>query len=215
MSPLVSTEELLYAYANGFFPMAERRDSEELFWFHPEQRGVLPLERFYIPRRLAKTIKQKPYRITADTAFSDVIAACAAPRKRERDSWINPHIITLYTGLHHQGYAHSIETWEEGRLVGGLYGVSLGGAFFGESMFSRATDASKIALVALIAILRDVGYALLDTQYVNDHLKQFGVEEIFRDDYMARLRYALQISPSPSSRFMASSGRILRTLSSE
>lgn len=212
---VTTPDELLAAYANGYFPMAESRTARELYWFHPEQRGVLPLDDFHIPQRLNRTLRKKPYRLTADLAFAQVIHACAEPRADERDSWINPEIVALYTSLHARGHAHSIECWDGEELCGGLYGVSLGGAFFGESMFSRKSDASKIALVALVTLLKECGYGLLDTQFVNDHLKQFGIEEVPRADYMKRLRYALQISPNPSSRFVASSGNILRTFSSE
>ncbi len=215
MTHAISPQELLAAYANGYFPMARSRDEDELYWFHPEERGIIPLELFHIPRKLARVVAKKPYRLTVNACFSEVIAACAAPRSAERDSWINPRIQVLYTELHKVGHAHSIEAWRGDELVGGLYGVSVGGAFCGESMFSRADDASKIALVALVEIVKDAGYVLLDTQFVNAHLMQFGVQEITREDYVKRLRYALQVSPNPSSRFVASSGRILRTFSSE
>lgn len=209
-----SPEDLLGAYANGFFPMAEQRDSTQLFWFHPEKRGILPLDNFHVPRRLARTLRQKPFRLSFNGAFREVMNGCAQPRAKERDSWINAEILSLYGALHEQGYAHSLECWKDDFLVGGIYGVSLGGAFFGESMFSRERDASKIALVALVKLLKACGYLLFDTQYVNPHLVQFGAQEISREDYMKRLRKALQVSPNPSSRLVVSSGNTIATLSS-
>lgn len=210
----LSTKDLLGAYANGFFPMAENREAEELYWFHPDMRGILPIEDFHVPKRLARTLRQKPFVLSFNRAFGQVMRECAKPRSRERDSWINAEILAMYQQLHEEGHAHSLECWREERLVGGIYGVSLGGAFFGESMFSRERDASKIALVALVELLKACGYILFDAQYVNPHLKQFGVQEIPREDYMKRLRKALQVSPNPSSRLVVSSGNIIATLSS-
>ena len=208
----ITPKMLLNAYAQGYFPMAQSREEEQLYWFHPEERGVLPLEpgRFHIPRRLQRVWKQRPYCLTADRAFGEVIRACAEiPRDGDGGSWINGQIIALYSELHRMGYAHSIEAWEGEMLAGGLYGVSLGGAFFGESMFSRRDHASKLALIALVEILREAGYTLLDTQYVNDHLRRFGVQAISAQDYEQRLRKALYISPNPSMRFVTVSGNIL------
>jgi leucyl/phenylalanyl-tRNA--protein transferase len=205
LQPL-TPEVLLTAYASGYFPMAQTRHGEELFWFAPKKRGVIPLDGFHIPRSLKKFLKTSPYHITVDMAFPDVIRACADTRSEIReDSWINEEIIALYTELWRQGHAHSVETWQGQTLVGGLYGVSLGGAFFGESMFSHAQNASKAALVRLVEILRSAEYLLLDTQYVNEHLKQFGVVEIPRGDYLRSLEAALSASPSPSMRFRTAS----------
>lgn len=213
MAPL-TPELLLNAYAQGYFPMAESRTSEELFWFNPEERGIIPLERFHIPRSLQKFMRLCPYRLTVDTAFTNVIRACAeTPRHHESGTWINDPIIQLYSDLHQRGYAHSVECWQGDELVGGLYGVSLGGAFFGESMFSRSENASKLALVALVSILREAGYTLLDTQYVNPHLRQFGVVAIPKADYLLRLNNALSVSPNPSSRFVTAVGTIANTSS--
>jgi len=191
----VTPELMLRAYRIGLFPMAESRDARTLYWLDPEQRGVIPLDGFHLPRRLARRLRQAPYRITANQAFPEVITECAAPRPSSAESWINGEIRALFLALHRQGHAHSIEAWEGERLVGGLYGVSLGGAFFGESMFSRATNASKCALVHLVQLLRDAGYTLLDTQFVNDHLVQFGVVEIAREDYLAQLLEAMRVQP--------------------
>lgn len=201
---LLTPETLLAAYARGYFPMADNRNSEDLHWFSPLQRGVMPLdEHFHIPRSLQKFIKQCSYDIRVDTAFEEVITTCADMRSEKRmNTWINDTIIQLYCELARLGFAHSIEAWEEGQLVGGLYGVSLGGAFFGESMFSHKPHASKVALVRLVNRLRNAGYKLLDTQYVNDHLRQFGVQEVPRKDYLQSLEYALNASPNPSTRFL-------------
>lgn len=172
--------------------MANSREEDTLRWYCPEKRGVLPLESFHTPARLAKALRKQPFEIRTNTAFSAVIRGCAEVRP---DTWINPPIEALYTELHRMGFAHSVESWREGELLGGLYGVAIGGAFFGESMFSRATNASKAALVALAEKLTAAGYALLDTQYVNDHLKQFGAVEISRADYLRRLEQALTVHP--------------------
>lgn len=182
---------LLRAYAYGVFPMAEARDDPELFWIDPEHRGVLPLDAFHLPRRLKRTIKAEPFEVRVDTSFRQVMMACAESGEAREGTWINDQIIALYSELFARGHAHSVECWQEGRLVGGLYGVSLGAAFFGESMFSRETDASKVALAYLVARLRFGGFKLLDTQFVTSHLKQFGTIEISRDTYRARLREAI------------------------
>ena len=214
--PCLTTDMLLAAYAAGYFPMAEGREDDALYWFHPEQRGVLPITNFNIPRGLKRKLKSHPFTIKVDTAFEQVIRACAetdakAGAERE-ETWINDEIIALYSELHDRGYAHCVEAWKGRKLVGGLYGVSLGGAFFGESMFSRESEASKICLVYLVEILRRAGYALLDTQYVNTHLEQFGVQAMKRDDYMRKLESALKVSPNPSTRFATVSDSSALTL---
>jgi leucyl/phenylalanyl-tRNA--protein transferase len=200
-------ETLLLAYANGYFPMAKDADDPEIYWFHPEKRGVLPLADFNIPRGLKRVMKDHSFTLKVDTSFRKVMEACAEVTNARKETWINEAIIDAYTELHAMGHAHSVETWKDGKLVGGLYGVSLGGAFFGESMFSRESEASKVALVTLVEILVEAGYVLLDTQYVNEHLKQFGVEEVSRKRYMTKLEKALNASPSPSSRFSTVSVR--------
>lgn len=189
---VITPNLLLQAYSSGVFPMAEGRDDSELFWVDPEERGIIPLNGFHIPRSLAKRVRQNRFRITADKAFRDVVCACSMPARGRETTWISERIEMLYTDLHKRGFAHSVEVWLDEELVGGLYGVSLGGAFFGESMFSTATDASKVALVHLVARLKVGGYWLLDTQFITDHLKQFGAIEIHRQEYHARLRDALR-----------------------
>ena len=172
---LVLTPEIvLRAYAAGIFPMAENKESDELFWVDPEYRGVIPLADLHVPRKLKKLIRTIPFEIRLDSDFEGVMRHCAAEGDGRRDTWINDEILRLYCGLYRQGHAHSVECWLDGDLVGGLYGVSLRGAFFGESMFSRVRDASKVALVYLVALLRFGGYNLLDAQFVTDHLRQFG-----------------------------------------
>jgi len=174
--------------------MAERRDDPTLFWIDPEKRGILPLRGFHVSRRLRRTVRNGPYELRCNTAFSDVVRACASPGPGRGDTWINTEIESLYSDLHELGRAHCVETWLDGELVGGLYGVSLGGAFFGESMFSRARDASKVALVHLVARLIKADYMLLDTQFVTDHLTQFGVVELPRAGYRQLLSDALDAS---------------------
>lgn len=186
----IDAEMLLRAYAYGVFPMAEARDDPELYWIDPERRGILPLDRFHVPKRLARTIRRHPFDIRIDTAFREVMLGCADAAPGRDGTWINERILALYCELNARGRAHSVECWREGKLVGGLYGVSLGAAFFGESMFSRETDASKVALVYLVARLIRGGYRLLDTQFVTSHLAQFGAVEISRDDYRSRLARA-------------------------
>ncbi len=192
-TPPLNWQELLAAYAHGYFPMADNAGDKSIYWYHPEQRGVLPLDQFHVPRSLKRYLKDHPFEIRFDTAFRDVMRACA---DRET-TWINDVILELYGELFDHGFAHSVECWREGRLVGGLYGVALGGAFFGESMFSRETNASKVALVELVGRLKAAGYALLDTQYVNEHLKQFGVLEIPKAEYLKQLQAALSLHPKP------------------
>jgi len=187
----LTPEILLRAYAVGLFPMAERRDDPTLFWIDPEKRGILPLDGFHVSRRLRRTVRSGRYEVRCNTAFGDVVRACAAPGPNRKDTWINDEILSLYGDLHALGRAHCVETWLDGELVGGLYGVSLGAAFFGESMFSLARDASKVALVHLVARLLKGGYKLLDTQFVTDHLTQFGVVELPRAGYRELLSEAL------------------------
>ncbi len=179
----VSADLVLRAYRHGLFPMAEGRAGDRLFWLDPVKRGVLPLDGFHLSRRLLRTALSGPFEVTVDRNFPGTIAGCATPLPDRTDTWINPQIERLFTELFRMGYAHSVETWQDGTLVGGLYGVSMGGVFFGESMFSFARDASKIALVHLVARLRLGGYRLLDTQFVTAHLTQFGAMEIPRDTY--------------------------------
>ena len=193
MSARFGPEELLACYRRGVFPMADSRDDPRLFLVDPDFRGILPLDAFHIPKRLKRRVCQDPYRVTFDTAFTRVVEACGEPHENRPNTWINSAIINLYGALHRQGHAHSVECWDRDQLVGGLYGVSLGGAFFGESMFSRATDASKIALVHLAARLIDRGFVLLDAQFHNPHLEQFGLLEISRDEFKARLKAALKV----------------------
>ena len=191
----ITPEVLLKAYACGIFPMAESADDPTLFWVEPEQRGVIPLDGFHISSRLARTVRSDRFTVTVDRAFNEVIDGCAAPRMGRENTWINRRIRNLYTALHRLGHCHSLEAWDGDRLVGGLYGVSLGGAFFGESMFHRDRDASKVALVHLVARLIHGGFELLDTQYVTDHLKSFGAVEISRRRYTALLDKALAGDP--------------------
>lgn len=189
----VTPDLLLRAYGAGVFPMAESRESERLYWLDPALRGVLPLDAgFHLPRRLKRTALSPRFTVTADRDFPGVIHGCAEPAPGRVDTWINPEIARLFTELHQRGAAHSIEAWQDGRLVGGLYGVDLGGAFFGESMFSRVTDASKVALVHLVARLRLCGFVLLDTQFLTAHLARFGAVEIPKAEYKRRLALALE-----------------------
>jgi leucyl/phenylalanyl-tRNA--protein transferase len=187
----ITPELMLRAYQAGLFPMAEKRESNRLYWLDPELRGVLPLDGFHLPRRLLRTVLSDAFTVTANADFPAAIAACAEPAPGREDTWINPEIEGLFTALHRQGHAHSVEVWQDGALVGGLYGVSIGGAFFGESMFSRMRDASKVALVHLVARLRLGGFTLLDTQFLTAHLAQFGTQEIPRADYKAQLAEAI------------------------
>jgi leucyl/phenylalanyl-tRNA--protein transferase len=187
----ITPELLLKAYACGIFPMAENADDPGLQWFEPEWRGIVPLEGFHVPGRLARTVRSDRYTVVVDRDFDAVIAGCAAPQTGRRRTWINDRICKLYGKLFDRGHCHTVETYEGDRLVGGLYGVSLGAAFFGESMFHRARDASKVALVHLIARLRKGGFQLLDTQYITEHLKLFGAIEIAREDYHKLLEAAL------------------------
>lgn len=184
---------LLSAYAQGIFPMARNRHSREVYWFSPDPRAVMPLHDVHISRSLRRTLRQRRFDIRLDTAFEQVMQGCAAPREDETDTWINDTIIEAFTDLHRLGMAHSIETWRDGQLMGGLYGLAIGGAFFGESMYrdtttDRSTDASKVALIATVRHLRHRGYTLFDVQYANPHIEQFGIIEIPRDQYLAQLQ---------------------------
>ncbi|KIL98613.1 Leucyl/phenylalanyl-tRNA--protein transferase [Paramagnetospirillum magnetotacticum MS-1] len=190
MRPLTS-DLLLRAYASGVFPMARSRDENRLYWVDPEQRGILPLDGFHIPKSLRKTLRSGRFEVTCDTQFESVMRACGEATIERPETWINEKIISLFVELFELGLAHSVEVRQDGQLVGGLYGLALGAAFFGESMFSRRTDASKVALVHLVARLRRDGFRLLDTQFVTDHLKQFGAVEIPRAAYQERLADAL------------------------
>jgi leucyl/phenylalanyl-tRNA---protein transferase len=187
----ITPEILLKAYAAGIFPMAEDATDPTLYWVEPRARGVLPLDGFRIARRLARTVRSDIFAVRVDTDFDAVIAGCAAPRRDSERTWINGRIRELYGALFDQGHAHTVEVYADGELVGGLYGVSLGAAFFGESMFHTVRDASKVALVHLMARLRACGYRLADTQFVTDHLAQFGAEELPRHIYKRRLAEAL------------------------
>lgn len=190
---LFDVEDLIGCYRRGVFPMADARDDERVFLIDPERRGVMPLDSFHVPARLARTIRARPFEVRINTAFDRVVEACAEAVAGRPETWINRPIQYLYDELHDRGLAHSVECWRDGVLVGGLYGVALGGAFFGESMFSRARDASKVALAHLVARLRAGGYGLLDTQFITDHLTQFGAREIGRADYRRRLEKALAL----------------------
>jgi leucyl/phenylalanyl-tRNA---protein transferase len=183
---------LLQAYAAGIFPMAESAADAELFWVDPTRRGVIPLDAFHVPRRLRRVLRQGRFAVRCDSDFAGVMRGCGEASETRPSTWINNEIIRLYTALFARGAAHSVECWQEGALVGGLYGVSLGAAFFGESMFSRSTDASKVALVHLVARLKLGGYRLLDTQFLTPHLAQFGALEITRARYHRLLADALR-----------------------
>ena len=187
----ITPEVLLKAYACGIFPMAESAEDPALYWIEPEQRGVIPLDRFRVPSRLARTVRSDRFTITVDRDFEGVMAGCADPRAGRPRTWINTRIRVLYRKLHERHHCHSIEVYDGDELVGGLYGVTLGRAFFGESMFHRARDASKVALVHLVARLRAGGFKLLDTQFVTDHLKSFGAFEVPRRQYHKLLETAL------------------------
>lgn len=199
-------DELLHCYATGVFPMGEARDDPRIFLVEPEQRGVIPLDAFHIPTRLRRTVRSGNFTVRIDTAFDAVVDACAASAAGREDSWINAPIRRLYIALNARGQAHSIECWQDERLVGGLYGVTLGGAFFGESMFSLERDASKVALVHLVARLKRGGWRLLDTQFLTTHLAQFGAVETPQADYLNQLKPALTVKPNSRSLFEPMSG---------
>lgn len=188
----LTPELIVRAYQAGIFPMAEDAESPDLFWVSPQKRGVIPLDDFHISRTLRKTLRTHPYQVKVDTDFDAVIEGCATAGVDRETTWINPEIRRLYGALFDRGFVHTVEVWDGPNLVGGLYGVSLGGAFFGESMFHRKTDCSKIAMAHLLHRLVAGGYRLLDTQFVTDHLRTFGGTEIPREDYEARLAEALR-----------------------
>lgn len=188
----ITPQILLKTYAAGIFPMAESADDPSLFWVDPEFRGILPLDDFHLPRRLRRTIRSEPFEVRIDTAFQDVMTACAEEKPGRESTWINARIKTLYTQLFRMGFCHSVECWKDDRLVGGLYGVSIAGVFFGESMFARERDASKIALAYVVARMKAGGFTLLDTQFVTKHLTQFGAQEIERNLYHQLLGSALE-----------------------
>lgn len=187
----ITPQILLRAYAAGVFPMAESADDPALYWIEPDERGVLPLDDFHVSRSLRKTVRRKTFEVRIDTAFGEVIRACAEKRPGRKETWINGRIISLYTQLHKINCAHSVEAWKDGRLAGGLYGVKIGAAFFGESMFSRETGASKVSLVHLVARLRFGGFTLLDAQFINNHLAQFGAVAVKKAAYHRMLEPAL------------------------
>jgi len=187
----ITPQVLLKAYACGIFPMAENSDDPTLYWIEPERRGILALDQLHVPKRLARTIKQEKFEVRIDCDYDGVIGGCASSRAGRRTTWINRRIRELYAELFDLGYCHTVEAWLDGKLAGGLYGVALGRAFFGESMFSYETDASKVALVYLVARLRYGNFGLLDTQFVTDHLRQFGAQEISRAAFHRRLEQSL------------------------
>ncbi|PSJ60083.1 leucyl/phenylalanyl-tRNA--protein transferase [Kumtagia ephedrae] len=188
----IPTDLLLKAYASGVFPMAESSDDPEVFWVRPEARGILPLDAFHVSKSLRRTVRRHPFDIRVDTDFAGVIDACAETRAGRHSTWINAPIREAYVELNRIGHAHSVEAWREEKLVGGLYGVTLGRAFFGESMFSRETDASKVCLVHLVERLRARGFVLLDTQFTTEHLKSFGAIDVPRRKYETMLEEALR-----------------------
>ena len=196
----LTPEVLLKAYQAGIFPMAESADDPELFWVNPERRGIIPLDAFHVPRRLRRLVRQERFEVRVDSDFAATLAACAETTEKRPNTWINAEIVRLYTALHRSGNAHSVECWRDDALVGGLYGVSLGRAFFGESMFHRVRDASKVALVHLVARLIAGGFELLDTQYVTEHLRTFGAIEIPRKRYTTLLDKAIKGAPAEFSR---------------
>lgn len=187
----ITPQGLLKAYSCGIFPMAESADDNALYWIEPERRGILPLDGVHVPRWLARTIRQRQFEIRIDTDYEGVIDGCAGSRPDRRSTWINGRIRTLYRKLFDLGHCHTVEAWREGRLVGGLYGVRLGGAFFGESMFAFERDASKVALIHLAARLKYGGFTLLDTQFVTEHLMRFGAIEVPRESFQRLLEDAL------------------------
>lgn len=185
----LTPELLLHAYTTGHFPMSDRGT---IRWYNPNPRGIIPLDdRFHVPSRLGRTYRSGRYQLTSDRAFTTVMRACALPRPQQPDTWIDDHFVAVYSQLHQRGFAHSIEAWQDGQLVGGLYGVAIGGLFAGESMFSFARDASKVALIELVSRLRRGGFVLLDTQWVTDHLAQFGTYWMPQSVYLQNMRHAI------------------------
>ena len=193
---MLPVDLLVSAYASGWFPMAV--GGGDIRWFSPDPRGILPLDTFHVSSRLARVVRRGSFRIEINRDFPAVIRACAEAERDDEDAgtWIDEAIFDSYCAMHQAGYAHSVEAWRDGKLAGGLYGVALGGAFFGESMFHHVTDASKVALVALVERLRERGFTLLDTQWTTEHLEQFGAIDIPRAEYLRRLGEALRIDRS-------------------
>ena len=191
--PDITPEVLLRAYEAGIFPMSESHDNPDIFWVDPRIRGILPVKNFHVPRRLKRTVRSERFKITINKEFTSIMEGCAASVGKRPKTWINGQIIELYTALHDMGYAHSIECWRNGRLAGGLYGIALGGVFFGESMFSRERDSSKVALVHLLARMRAGNFMFVDTQFTSKHLSRFGAIAISRSDYQSLLKQALGI----------------------
>ena len=187
----ITADLVLKAYAYGVFPMAKSRGDSDVFWVQPKLRGILPLDDFHVSRSLRKRLRQGTFTVTIDQDFAGVMAGCAEAAEGRMDTWINDRIIQLFTELYDAGLAHSVEVWKDGALVGGVYGLAMGAAFFGESMFSRETDASKVALTHLAGILIRGGFTLLDTQFITDHLKRFGAIEISQQEYLTLLSAAL------------------------
>ena len=210
----LTPEILLAAYTAGIFPMAESADDPELFWVDPHRRGILPLDAFHVPRRLRRVVRHGGFEIRCDSAFEAVLRGCAEASEKRPNTWINDEIVALYCGLFRRGAAHSVETWHAGELVGGLYGVSIGAAFFGESMFSRVSEASKVALVHLVARLRQGGYRLLDTQFLTPHLARFGGIEITRGRYHRLLAEAIAYRATFPAAGAAAGGDVLAALQS-
>jgi leucyl/phenylalanyl-tRNA--protein transferase len=187
----ITPELLLKAYAFGVFPMAKSRHDQDVYWVQPKERGVIPLDKFHIPRSLRKVLRRRKFEVKIDTAFGRVISGCSEYNSDREDTWINQKIVELFSNLFEAGLAHSVEVWNGEELVGGLYGLAMGAVFFGESMFTRQDNASKIALCYLVAIMKSGGYQVLDTQFINEHLMQFGAIEIAHDEYMQQLGEAL------------------------
>lgn len=188
-----SPQLVISAYTQGAFPMAHPEEDGRIYWYAPDPRALLPIEDFHVPRRLGQTVRKEPFDICINRDFEGVIEGCAAPRKTQKKTWISSGLAEVYAELHRLGFVHTVEAWDDGELVGGLYGVAIGGLFAGESMFYRKTDASKVCLVHLVRRLERRGYALLDIQFMNDHLAQFGAFEISREEYERRLEQALQL----------------------
>lgn len=190
----LSADLLVYTYSQGIFPMVH--DDGEIYWYDPDPRAIIPLDSFHIPRSLRRTIRQGKYQVKFDTAFRQVMEQCAAPGPGREETWIDDRLVDAYENLHNLGIAHCVESWRDGKLVGGLYGVAIGGLFAGESMFALARDASKVALVHLVRRLNQQGFVLLDTQFMTDHLRRFGTVEISSEEYKSRLAVALTVGAS-------------------
>ena len=187
----ITPELVLKAYASGVFPMAKSKADQDVYWVQPDERGILPLDQFHVSRSLKKLLRKNQFEVRVNSAFQDVLTGCAETAEGRSDTWINDKIVELFTRLHAAGLAHSVECWRDGKLVGGLYGLAMGAAFFGESMFSRESNASKIALCHLVGILKSGGYTLLDTQFITDHLARFGAITVSQDEYLGLLSDSL------------------------